>query len=121
MCGNVAEWTLSDYAAYPYREKDGRNAIEHDKNRFVRGGSWRDRPFRATSSSRLGYPCWQRVYREYERGVVFRLGRFNSVRGPGLFFLIPIIETILKVDIRILTLDVPSQDVITKDNVPIKT
>ena len=61
-----------------------------------------------------------RVYNEYERGVVFRLGRFAGIRGPGLFLIIPVIETVTKVDMRIITMDVPAQDVITKDNVPVK-
>lgn len=61
-----------------------------------------------------------RIAREYERGVIFRLGRFVGIRGPGLFFLIPLIETMEKVDLRTVTLDVPAQDVITKDNIPVK-
>lgn len=59
-----------------------------------------------------------RVVREYERGVVFRLGRLIGAKGPGLFFLIPIIDRMVKVDLRTVTLDVPSQEIITKDNVP---
>ena len=61
-----------------------------------------------------------KVFREYERGVVFRLGRLVGDRGPGLFFIIPIIDRVVKVSLRIITLDVPTQDVITKDNVSIK-
>src|SRR5215210_2174975 len=62
-----------------------------------------------------------RVAREYERGVVFRLGRLKSPpRGPGLFFLIPIIDKMVKVDLRTVTLNVPPQEVITKDNVPVR-
>ncbi len=61
-----------------------------------------------------------RILREYERGVIFRLGRFHEVRGPGLFVVIPVIESMMKIDLRVLTLDVPSQDVITKDNVAVK-
>ncbi len=61
-----------------------------------------------------------RVLREYERAVVFRLGRLVGTRGPGLFLLIPIIDRIVKVSLRIVTLDVPSQDVITRDNVSVK-
>lgn len=60
-----------------------------------------------------------RITREYERGVIFRLGRFAGARGPGLFFIIPIIDKMVKIDLRIITLDVPSQEVITKDNIPI--
>ncbi len=61
-----------------------------------------------------------RIAQEYERGVIFRLGRFTGVRGPGLFLIIPVIERVVKIDLRIITLDVPAQDVITKDNIPIK-
>ena len=61
-----------------------------------------------------------RVLREYERAVVFRLGRFAGVRGPGLFLLIPMVDRMVKVTLRVITMDVPPQDVITKDNVTIK-
>lgn len=61
-----------------------------------------------------------RVLREYERGVIFTLGRFTSVRGPGLIIIIPIVQQIVRVDLRTITLDVPSQDVISKDNVSVK-
>lgn len=61
-----------------------------------------------------------RILNEYERGVVFRLGRFIGVKGPGLVILIPIIDRLVKVDTRVITLDVPPQDVITRDNVSIK-
>jgi len=61
-----------------------------------------------------------RIVKEYERGVIFRLGRLVGVRGPGLFFLVPGIEKMEKIDLRVVTLDVPSQEVITKDNVPVK-
>jgi regulator of protease activity HflC (stomatin/prohibitin superfamily) len=62
-----------------------------------------------------------RVAREYERGVVFRLGRLLSPpKGPGLFFLIPIIDKMVRVDLRTVTLNVPPQEVITKDNVPVR-
>lgn len=61
-----------------------------------------------------------RILKEYERGVVFRLGRFASVRGPGLIILIPIIEKMTKVNLRTIVMDVPSQDIITKDNVSVK-
>ncbi len=61
-----------------------------------------------------------RVLREYERGVVFRLGRLIAAKGPGLIFLIPIVDKMVKVSLRIVTMDVPVQEVITKDNVPIK-
>ena len=61
-----------------------------------------------------------RVLREYERAVVFRLGRYVGQRGPGLFLLIPIIDRMVKVSLRTVVLDVPPQDVITKDNVSVK-
>ena len=61
-----------------------------------------------------------RVLREYERGVVFQLGRFWAVKGPGLFFLIPIVQQMVRVDLRTVVLDVPPQDVITRDNVSVK-
>ncbi len=61
-----------------------------------------------------------KILNEYERGVVFRLGRLIAAKGPGIIFLIPIIDKIQKVSLRLVTLDVPSQDVITRDNVSIK-
>ncbi|HOK40082.1 MAG TPA: slipin family protein [bacterium] len=61
-----------------------------------------------------------RIVKEYERGVIFRLGRLVGARGPGLFIVVPIIEKMIKVDLRTVTLDVPAQEVITKDNVPLK-
>jgi regulator of protease activity HflC (stomatin/prohibitin superfamily) len=61
-----------------------------------------------------------RIVQEYERGVIFRLGRSVGARGPGVFFLIPAIERMIKVDLRIITLDVPTQEVITKDNVTVR-
>jgi regulator of protease activity HflC (stomatin/prohibitin superfamily) len=61
-----------------------------------------------------------KIAQEYERGVVFRLGRFTGVRGPGLFMIIPFIERSVKVDLRVVTMDVPSQEAITKDNVTVK-
>src|SRR5881394_2563276 len=61
-----------------------------------------------------------KVLREYERGVVFRLGRLISARGPGIIFLIPIVDKIVRVSLRTVVLDVPPQDVITQDNVSIK-
>src|SRR5829696_4578645 len=60
-----------------------------------------------------------RIVNEYERGVIFRLGRVQgTAKGPGLFFLIPIMDRMVKVDLRTVTMDVPPQDVITRDNVP---
>src|SRR5262245_56856531 len=61
-----------------------------------------------------------KIVPEYERGVVFRLGRLVGARGPGLFLLIPILERMVRVDTRVITLDVPAQEVITLDNVTIK-
>jgi len=61
-----------------------------------------------------------RVFREYERGVMFTLGRFTRVCGPGLVFMIPIIQQMVRVDLRIFVEDVPSQDIISKDNVSAK-
>jgi len=61
-----------------------------------------------------------KVLREYERGVIFRLGRLVSHRGPGLVYVLPFVERMLKVDLRTITMDVPSQDVITRDNVSVK-
>lgn len=61
-----------------------------------------------------------RILREYERGVVFRLGRLISVRGPGLILLIPVIDKMVKVSLRTVVMDVPPQDIITQDNVSIK-
>jgi regulator of protease activity HflC (stomatin/prohibitin superfamily) len=59
-----------------------------------------------------------RVLREYERGVIFRLGRLIATKGPGLIFLIPLIDRMVKVDLRTVTLNIPPQEVITRDNVP---
>ena len=61
-----------------------------------------------------------RIVQEYERGVIFRLGRVMAAKGPGLFFIIPIIDRMVKVNLQIVTLDVPPQDVITKDNVTVR-
>ncbi len=61
-----------------------------------------------------------RVVQEYERGVIFRLGRVMAAKGPGLFFIIPIIDKMVKVDLRTITLDVPAQEAITSDNVTVK-
>ena len=61
-----------------------------------------------------------RILNEYERGVIFRLGRVIAAKGPGLIILIPIIDKMIKVDLRTVTMDVPAQDVITRDNVSVK-
>ncbi|MDR5683243.1 MAG: slipin family protein [Armatimonadota bacterium] len=60
-----------------------------------------------------------RIVREYERGVIFRLGRLVGAKGPGLFILWPVIDRMIKVDLRIVTLDVPRQEMMTRDNVPV--
>jgi regulator of protease activity HflC (stomatin/prohibitin superfamily) len=61
-----------------------------------------------------------RIFREYERAVVFTLGRFSGVKGPGLIILIPFVQQAVRVDLRTIVLDVPSQDVISRDNVSVK-
>ncbi|MBM4452724.1 MAG: slipin family protein, partial [Chloroflexi bacterium] len=60
-----------------------------------------------------------RIANEYERGVIFRLGRYVGIRGPGLIFLIPFIERMVKVDLRVVTMDVPTQECITLDTVTV--
>src|SRR3954467_6464185 len=59
-----------------------------------------------------------RILREYERAVVFRLGKLLGIKGPGLIFLIPIVDRMVKMDLRVVTIDVPKQEVMTHDNVP---
>jgi regulator of protease activity HflC (stomatin/prohibitin superfamily) len=61
-----------------------------------------------------------KILNEYERGVVFTFGRFTGVKGPGLIVLIPLIQKMVKVDLRVIVLDVPTQDVISRDNVSVK-
>ena len=61
-----------------------------------------------------------KILKEYERGVIFFLGRFYRVKGPGLIILIPFIQTMTKVDLRVIVMDVPTQDVISRDNVSVK-
>src|SRR5437763_11796058 len=62
-----------------------------------------------------------KVAREYERGIIFRLGRLlPEPKGPGLFILIPVVDRMVKVDLRTITLNIPPQEVITKDNVPVR-
>src|ERR1700694_4762253 len=61
-----------------------------------------------------------RILREYERGVVFRLGRLIGVKGPGLILLIPLVDRMVRVSLRTVTTEVPPQDVITRDNVSVK-
>ncbi len=61
-----------------------------------------------------------RILKEYERGVIFRLGRINGAKGPGLIILIPVVDRMVKVSLRLVAMDVPPQDVITRDNVSVK-
>ncbi len=61
-----------------------------------------------------------KILREYERGVIFRFGRLRGTKGPGIFIIIPFVDKMIKVDLRIITMDVPPQDIITRDNVPVK-
>lgn len=61
-----------------------------------------------------------KIVKEYERGVIFRLGRLIGAKGPGIFLIIPLIDKMVKMDLRIVTMDVPSQEIITRDNVPAK-
>jgi len=68
----------------------------------------------------IALPQAIRITNEYERGVIFRLGRYAGLRGPGIFLIIPGVDQMVKVDLRIVTQDVLPQDVITKDNVPVK-
>ena len=65
-------------------------------------------------------PSAIKIVSEYERGVIFRLGRLVGARGPGLFVIIPFIDRMVKVDLRVVTMDVPSQEVITKDNITVR-
>jgi regulator of protease activity HflC (stomatin/prohibitin superfamily) len=60
-----------------------------------------------------------RILREYERGVIFRLGKLQGAKGPGLIFLIPVIDKMVKMDLRVVTIDVAKQEIMTKDNVPV--
>ncbi len=61
-----------------------------------------------------------KIVKEYERGVIFRLGRLIGAKGPGLFFIFPIIDKMVKIDLRVITLDIPTQEMITMDNVTVK-
>ena len=65
-------------------------------------------------------PMTVKIVSEYERGVIFRLGRLIGAKGPGLFLIIPFVDRMVKVDLRVITMDVPPQDVITKDNVTVR-
>jgi regulator of protease activity HflC (stomatin/prohibitin superfamily) len=68
----------------------------------------------------IAVPFILKVLREYERGVIFTLGKFTGVKGPGLIILVPIIQQMVRVDTRTVVMDVPSQDVISKDNVSVR-
>ncbi|MES0278930.1 MAG: SPFH domain-containing protein, partial [Dehalococcoidales bacterium] len=61
-----------------------------------------------------------KIVTEYERGVIFRLGRLIGAKGPGLFLIIPFVDRMMKVDLRVVTMDVPQQEVITRDNVTVR-
>ncbi len=63
-------------------------------------------------------PQMMRILREYERGVIFRLGKLQGAKGPGLIFLIPVVDRMVRMDLRVVTIDVPKQEIMTKDNVP---
>lgn len=65
-------------------------------------------------------PMAVKIVSEYERGVIFRLGRLIGAKGPGLFLIIPFVDRMVKVDLRVITMDVPSQEVITRDNVTVR-
>jgi regulator of protease activity HflC (stomatin/prohibitin superfamily) len=67
----------------------------------------------------LVLPQAMRVLREYERGVIFRLGKLQGAKGPGLIFLIPVVDKMVKMDLRVVTIDVQKQEVMTRDNVPV--
>ena len=60
-----------------------------------------------------------RILREYERGVIFRLGKLIAAKGPGLIFLIPMVDKMVRMDLRVVTIDVAKQEIMTKDNVPV--
>src|SRR6185312_3917237 len=64
-------------------------------------------------------PQMLRILREYERGVIFRLGKLIGAKGPGIIFLIPIVDKMVKMDLRVVTIDVAKQEIMTRDNVPV--
>src|SRR5712692_10167390 len=64
-------------------------------------------------------PQMIRILREYERGVIFRLGKLLTAKGPGLIFLIPIVDRMVRMDLRVVTINVERQEVMTRDNVPV--
>jgi regulator of protease activity HflC (stomatin/prohibitin superfamily) len=78
-------------------------------------------PFVLLAAAILVFVVWGfRILREYERAVVFTLGRFTGVKGPGLIFVVPLVQQMVRMDLRTVVLDVPSQDVISRDNVSVK-
>jgi formylglycine-generating enzyme required for sulfatase activity len=79
MHGNVAEWTRSAMAPYPYRADDGRNKLDAPGRRVIRGGGWHDRQYRSTSSYRLAFPPWQKVYNVGFRIVIEPMPESTSV------------------------------------------
>jgi regulator of protease activity HflC (stomatin/prohibitin superfamily) len=86
---------------------------------FVHGGDHRQRA--SVSIILLAViilPQMIRILREYERGVIFRLGKLLGTKGPGLIFLIPIVDRMVRMDLRVVTIDVARQEVMTRDNVP---
>jgi len=84
MHGNVAEWTGSSYRSYPYRSDDGHDTEQGDDQKVVRGGSWRDRPYRCTSSFRLRYPTFAKVYNVGFRVVCRAAPAEHIVAGCGV-------------------------------------
>lgn len=66
----------------------------------------------------IALPQALRILREYERGVIFRLGKLLGAKGPGIIFLIPVVDRMVKMDLRVVTIDVARQEIMTKDNVP---
>src|SRR5476649_2243545 len=63
-------------------------------------------------------PQMIKILREYERGVIFRLGKLQGAKGPGIIFLIPMVDKMVRMDLRVVTIDVPKQEIMTRDNVP---
>ena len=74
---------------------------------------------RSSSWLAIVLPQTIRILREYERGVIFRLGKLLGAKGPGLIFLIPMVDRMVKMDLRVVTIDVAKQEVMTRDNVPV--
>ena len=85
-------------------------------NGLLRLGSW---TIPVIIVAAIVLPQALRVLREYERGVIFRLGKLVNAKGPGLIFLIPVVDRMVKIDLRVVTIDVPKQEVMTRDNVPV--